>query len=455
MNFKQAINENAQLKAMYEHLVIKTSMGRDMLFNMEFSTDKDFLTKQYELTSKCQKFLSSINNNEKMLLECVLYDIHNITGSLKLIERNEILDDIGLFEIKAFCLACCELNKLLKNLDCKDFLLNEFTDIINLLDPEGNKVRQFYVYNAYDSRLSSLRSEFEKLKQTDDNKVANIYNEILEIESIVREEICSKIRPKIAELQKAVSQIALLDISIAKAELNVLFNLTQPKINDSVITYKKMFNPIVQEHLKKHGKTFQPIDINIDNRTMLITGANMAGKTVILKTLALNQYLAQFGFFVASESADICLTEGILTSIGDNQDENQGLSSFASEILTLNNIVKQIKTKKRFLILADELARTTNPIEGIKLLNGFITTVNLGNSFAVVTTHYSNITASCLRMRVKGFINKNLTPPISIANLSDNIDYSLIEDTSNEIPTEALNLCRLLGVDETWLNNCN
>ena len=454
MNFKQAINENPQLKSIYEHLIIKTAMGRNLLFDSEFSVDKEFLEKQYELTAKCQKFLESVTANDKMLLECILYDIHNITGSINLLERKENLDDIGLFEIKAFCLSCVQLNQSLENLNCEDFILDSFEDIITLLDPEGTRSRQFYIYNAYDPNISSLRSEFEKLKQTDSPLTANIYNQILEIENIVREKICTNIRPEIERLRRAVSQIALLDISIAKAELNTEMNLVKPQINDSFIEYTGIFNPIIKEHLNKKGKNFQSIDIKCDSRTMLITGANMAGKTVVLKTLALNQLLAQFGFFVASEKANICLTEGVLQSIGDNQDENQGLSSFASEILTLNNIVKQVKTGKRYLVLADELARTTNPIEGVKLLNGFISTINTGNSVCVVTTHYSNITAPCLHYRVKGFINNNLKPPISIANLSDNIDYSLVEDTTNTTPTEALALCHLLGIDDDWLNNC-
>ncbi len=454
MNFKQAINDNLQLKTIYEHLVIKTAMGRDLLFNLEFCNDKDLLEKQYELTQKCQAFIESISANDKMLLECILYDIHNITGSINLLERKDNLDDIGLFEIKAFCLSCNQLNQSLSNLNCDDFILDSFEDIVTLLDPEGTKSRQFYIYNAYHADISKLRTEFEKLKQTDSPLTANIYNQILDIENSIREKICNEIRPKIIRLKKAVSQIALLDLSVAKAELNIDLHLVRPQINDSYIEYTKIFNPIIKENLSKKGKNFQAIDIKCDSRTILITGANMAGKTVILKTLALNQLLAQFGFFVASEQANICLVENVLQSIGDNQDENQGLSSFASEILKLNNIVKQVKTKKRYLVLVDELARTTNPIEGVKLLNGFIATINMGNSICIITTHYSNITAPCLHFRVKGFINNNLQAPISIANLSDNIDYSLIEDTTNTTPIEALTLCRLLGIDFDWLNSC-
>lgn len=454
MNFKQAININPQLKSIYEQLIIKTAMGRELLFEQEFSLDRDFLEKQYMLTQQCQDFILSIKDNEKMLLECVLYDIHNIKGSISMIANGDVLDDIGLFEIKAFCLSCQEIKQRTQRLNSPDFLLDDFDDIISLLDPENTHTKQFYIYNAYDESLDGLRKEFETLKLKDDIQASEVYSKIIEKENAVRQRLCSLLQPKCQRLIQAVNQIALLDITIAKAELNLELNLTMPHINSSTIEYCKMFNPIIKTALNKKGKNFQPIDIKLDRQTVLITGANMAGKTVILKTLALNQLLAQFGFFCACESCSICLVENVLTSIGDNQNDNEGLSSFASEILTLNGIVKLVKSQKTYLVLADELARTTNPVEGVKLLNGFITTINYGNSFAVITTHYSNISAECIHLRVKGFKSKGLTPPISIANLSDNIDYSLEEDASNQAANEALNLCRLLAIDSDWLSNC-
>jgi hypothetical protein len=54
-------------------------------------------------------------------------------------------------------------------------------------------------------------------------------------------------------------------------------------------------------------------------------------------------------------------------------------------------------------------------------------------------------------MRVKGFKHQELTPPIKIEDISKHIDYSLIEDKTNQVPTEAINLCRLLGIDQEWI----
>ena len=453
MNFKQATNNFTLFKSIYEQLVIKTAMGRDMLFNTVFSSDKDWLEWQYALTEDCMRFLNQTSDNDKMLLECVLYDIHDVSGSVGLLENDDVLDDIGLFEIKAFCLACKKLNSMLKGLKSESFIFGDLQDIISLLDPEGLEVNQFYIYPAYREGLSEKRKLFEQYKKEEHPDTNKIYDEILEIENEVRVELCKKIKQHTFRIRKEIERVALLDISIAKGELNLALNLHKPTLNNNnSISYTKIFNPIIKQILNKKDKDFQPIDIEIKEKTILITGANMAGKTVVLKTLALSQLLAQFGFFVPCLDCNISLVEDVLCSIGDNQNENEGLSSFASEILCLNEIIKKVKTKKRYLVLVDELARTTNPVEGVKLLNGFISTLSFGNSFAVITTHYSNINADCYRLRVKGFINKNLQAPISIESLSDNIDYSLVEDASNEVPNEALNLCKLLGVDEDWIN---
>lgn len=454
MNFKQATNEHPSFKTIYEKLIIKTAMGREMLFNLEFSTDKDWLEKQYSLTEDCQNFISHIKDNDKMLFECVLYDIHNISGSIILLKNGEILDDIGLFELKAFCLACKKLQGMIKPLQSEEFHFASLQDIISLLDPEGLEVNQFYIFPAYREGLAEKRKLFEQYKKEDSPEANVMYNEIMEIENEVREELCKKLRPHSDRILKEINRVALLDISIAKAELNIELNLVKPSIaSNNTIKYTKIFNPIVKEALNKKGKDFQAIDIEVSEKPILITGANMAGKTVVLKTLALSQLMIQFGMFSPCEKCEVALFDNVLTSIGDKQNENEGLSSFASEILGLDNIIKQVKTQKPYLVLVDELARTTNPVEGVKLLNGFITTVSQGKSLTVVTTHYSNIKAEAKRLRVKGFINRNLQAPISLDNLSDNIDYSLIPDDSVSVPNEAINLCRLLGIDQDWLHN--
>ena len=182
----------------------------------------------------------------------------------------------------------------------------------------------------------------------------------------------------------------------------------------------------------------------------LSMAANMAGKSVLLKTLALTQYLFQFGFYVPAQRASLCVVEEIISSIGDRQSELSGLSSFAVEILTIDKIIQEGRAGKRVLALVDELARTTNPEEGKVLVGNFIRlTTQLGIT-ALVTTHYGGIEASCRRLRVKGLQLKE-GQVITAGNISDFMDYALVETDADEVPMEAFTIARLFGVDDELL----
>lgn len=221
---------------------------------------------------------------------------------------------------------------------------------------------------------------------------------------------------------------------------------------ETVTRYKNIFNPQVKEVLRQEGKKFQAIDIDIAPGACLITGANMAGKSVILKTVALAQTLFQFGFYVPAEHAEIALVDEVLLCMGDEQSELSGLSSYASEMLRINTIVQDVKAGKNALILIDELARTTNPTEGKAIVNAMLDFLTDKGARSLITSHYSGIKAGCRKMRVKGFIKDKINGQLTINNINEFIDYSLIEDTQNSVPQEAMRIARILGVDEELLD---
>ena len=104
------------------------------------------------------------------------------------------------------------------------------------------------------------------------------------------------------------------------------------------------------------------------------------------------------------------------------------------------------------MVLVDELARTTNPKEGVALVDSFLNILSKYNSFSVTTTHYSGIKTEANRLRVKGFIPNDSQKEISINEISNQIDYSLIEDLEMIIPNEALYLADLLKVDKEFID---
>lgn len=450
MRFQQAVAEYPSLKTIYSQMELQTSMGRKLLTDTVFSHSSAWIKRQWEQTEECMAFRKAQNEQSLHHFLCLMGEICDISGTISLIEQGETADDVGLFELKVFCINVKKVGKLFVS---SLMPLPDLQEVINILDPEKLELPRFYIYSAYSKELEEKRKEWEKAKERDDQEASRkLYCECSDLEDKVRVELCSRIRPLIPKIKQAMESIAQTDVAFAKAVLAEELHLNKVSIDETAeIKYRNMFHPVVKRLMTKSGRRYQDIDVQVDERVLLITGANMAGKTMILKTLALNQLLLQYGFFLACESGEVCLVESVQCSIGDGQNEEQGLSSFAWEIKTLDNIIKTMRQGGRHLVLVDELARTTNPIEGKKLVEGFIKVCSEQSSLAVVTTHYSNIQAPCRSMRVKGFMHQDLTPPIDIDRISDHIDYSLIESDNRQVPTEALNLCRLLAVDDDWI----
>lgn len=450
MRFQQAVAEYPSLKTIYSQMELQTSMGRKLLTDTEFSHSSAWIKRQWEQTEECMAFRKAQNEQSLHHFLCLMGEICDISGTISLIEQGETADDVGLFELKVFCINVKKVGKLFAS---SLMPLPDLQEVINILDPEKLELPRFYIYSAYSKELEEKRKEWEKAKEKNDQEASRkLYCECSDLEDKVRVELCSRIRPLIPKIKQAMESIAQTDVAFAKAVLAEELHLNKVSIDETAeIKYRNMFHPVVKRLMTKSGRRYQDIDVQVDERVLLITGANMAGKTMILKTLALNQLLLQYGFFLACESGEVCLVESVQCSIGDGQNEEQGLSSFAWEIKTLDNIIKTMRQGGRHLVLVDELARTTNPIEGKKLVEGFIKVCSEQSSLAVVTTHYSNIQAPCRSMRVKGFMHQDLTPPIDIDRISDHIDYSLIESDNRQVPTEALNLCRLLAVDDDWI----
>ncbi|OPZ27354.1 MAG: Endonuclease MutS2 [Bacteroidetes bacterium ADurb.BinA174] len=171
----------------------------------------------------------------------------------------------------------------------------------------------------------------------------------------------------------------------------------------------------------------------------------------MLKSVALAQIMTQYGFYVAAQSATVVPVEQIVTSAGDGEDELQGLSSFAAEMLRLNTTIDNARRGIRQLVLIDELARTTNPVEGKAIVCGMLDFLTQHRIQSLITTHYG-IDTPCRKLRVRGFTENRKNEKINIANINSFIDYSLEETTEKEVPHEAIKIAEIIGVDKDILD---
>lgn len=457
MTINQAIEKHNGLNFIINELNIYSSIGRKALLETKFSKDKSLLISKYSIIEGCQNYISKeINLKTLSKVRGLLAYIHDISGTIKQLESNQILDDISLFEIKQFSISTSKIKSYLFDLNSysNSLLLPDLTNTIKILDPEDLQLSQFYIYNSYSKELAKKRTIWEEAKkEKNEDKIHSLYLECQEIEDKIRERLSLELREYTQILKESIKTIGLIDINFALAEYFLNNDFTKPIFSDdNTFSYTHLSYPPLVNKLKNQEKQYQPININISQIPCLVTGANMAGKTILLKSLSLSQYLVQFGFYIPAKEAKVIIVEDILTSIGDHQNDEEGLSSYASEILLLNDIIRKVKQEKQYLVLVDELARTTNPNEGVALVDSFLNILSNHNSFSVTTTHYSGIKTKCYRLRVKGFIHNKDQKELSLKDISKQIDYSLIEDKEEKIPNEALNLASLLGVDEEFIS---
>lgn len=183
----------------------------------------------------------------------------------------------------------------------------------------------------------------------------------------------------------------------------------------------------------------------------------MGGKTISLKLSGQVPILAQYGFFVPAKRAVVGLSNYIQILIGDSQSVERGLSSFGSEMEELKEILDN--SVERTIILIDEIASGTNPIEGLALTRSVVDYLIEKPYISLITTHFETVTETegVINMQVRGLADANfelLDREIKYANRRDRIniiskymDYRLCRvEKQGEVPKDALNIAKMLGI---------
>lgn len=431
--------------------------------------------------------INSFKKN-KAVYENIQYEfckVKNIKNTIVRLENKNILDEIELFEIKNFAINVNKImeyySKLNLNVDYINF--KSLGKVVKLLDPDNLKLTTFRIYEAYSKQLLLIRQnklnvEKEIFSSTDIENIEKLKKKRLEI-VIQEDKEVLKIRKALTEelynylidVKENTTNIGKLDLLIAKADLAIKYNAIKPSINEeNKIYFKDLVNPNLQRILDLQGKKYIPISIELDKKITIISGANMGGKSVSMKTIALNLYLFQCGFFIFAKEANLCILDFIYLVSDDMQDINKGLSTFGAEIIKLKEITKLIKLRDGFIAL-DEFARGTNPIEGRLLLKSICEYFKQYNSISLISTHLDDINISDVDYyQVIGLRNVNFeglkrqinlkigTDKSSngVKILQEYMDYRM-EKVSKEtkVPKDAINLCKLLGLDNEIINIAN
>ncbi len=243
-----------------------------------------------------------------------------------------------------------------------------------------NKVFGYYI-EITNTHKDKVPEHFIR-KQTLVNSERYITPELKEVEEkvlsaedkskMLEGELFEELRQYVAEFADDVQQIAqalaVLDCIQSFAEVAFRNSYVRPEIDTAdIIDVKKGRHPVVEKTLPA-GEPFIPNDIYLDNsehQILIITGPNMAGKSIILRQTGLLVLMAQLGSFVPAEKAKIGLVDKIFTRVGASDNLAAGESTFLVEMNEAANILNNATPKS--LILLDEVGRGTSTFDGLSI----------------------------------------------------------------------------------------
>ena len=225
-------------------------------------------------------------------------------------------------------------------------------------------------------------------------------------------ELFSAVRSKVAEnsarIQRAAALLARLDVYASLAAVAAKNNYTCPHLNVKESIYiKDGIHPFVEQFVK--DSYFVPNDTTLDmknNRVMIITGPNMAGKSTYMRQVALIAIMTQIGSFVPAADADICITDRVFTRVGASDDLASGQSTFMLEMNEVANILKN--ATKHSLIIYDEVGRGTSTFDGMSIARAIVeyTQSRKVGAKTLFATHYHELTV--LEDELEGVVNYNI-----------------------------------------------
>ena len=326
---------------------------------------------------------------------------------------------------------------------------------INTLKVRFNKVFGYYI-EIPKSRSESVPVDYVR-KQTLVNAERFITDELKSFEmkilgaedqrASLEFEIFSDIRAEVVKINQDVQRVARflarLDCLINLAEVAAQNDYSRPEItSDGRISIEEGRHPVVEKMIT--AERFVPNTIQMDDRdhqVMIITGPNMAGKSTVLRQVALVVILAQMGSFVPAARSCISITDRIFTRVGALDNLSQGQSTFMVEMEETANILNNATASS--LVIMDEIGRGTSTFDGLSIawaVAEYLHDLNDRGVKTLFATHYHELTELArTKPRVKNF-------NIAVKEWNDEIIFlrKLVQGGTNR--SYGIQVARLAGI---------
>ena len=214
------------------------------------------------------------------------------------------------------------------------------------------------------------------------------------------------VRSYLNELEVSLELLAEFDFLNAKARFSLALNAVEPKLNTrGNVKLLEARHPLLQFHLQNQQspeadvnlpEKVVPTNVHIGKtfKTLIITGPNTGGKTVVLKTVGLLVLMAQSGLHIpAKHGSKIAIFDHVFADIGDDQGIEQSLSTFSSHITKIAGMLKTVEASDQSLVLLDEIGAGTDPSEGTAFGMALLDWLGERQVNTIVTTHYGALKA--------------------------------------------------------------
>ena len=201
--------------------------------------------------------------------------------------------------------------------------------------------------------------------------IATAEERLTALEAEIYAELVRTLAVEVADLQATARAVGLLDVYAALAGVAARYGYSRPAIEESGrIVIRDGRHPVVERHLPV---PFVPNDTDLDSaadQIMIITGANMAGKSTYMRAVALCCIMAQMGSFVPARHAAVGIVDRVFTRVGAFDDLASGQSTFMVEMLELANILNN--ATPRSLVILDEIGRGTSTLDGCSIARAVV-----------------------------------------------------------------------------------
>lgn len=291
------------------------------------------------------------------------------------------------------------LDQVLRRLSQKGVLQDSFSDV-----RDGRYVipvrisHQGEVEGTLFEASASKQTVFIEPREVSplNNRLRQRQNELIEEIFRILSEVSNLLRPFGGKIHQAVTTLIYWDAVQARAQIGRRYGGQSIDVTDTrSFRLARTAHPLLWWSLAP--ETIIPNDIAFGEpaRSLLLTGPNTGGKTVLLKTLGLAGICARTGFsFPGAERPEVPFFEGFFADLGDPQSIERHLSSFSGHVMRFKEIIENVTSA--CLVLVDELNSATDPEEGAALGRAFLETVMERGAMIVTTTHDPNLKAAAL-----------------------------------------------------------